>query len=311
MFERFSTGLEVRAEGRTLRGIVLKYGDVSPSHRERFEPGSIRFADAVHADLFHDPERAFAWMPGGGLTVTQGREAVAMTADVPPIPAGDRALVEVRSGRATGLSVEFRAEAERREGGIRVVERAVLHGIGLVKNPSYHQSTVEARAVANPWIRAQWKARKAGACDCQGPDCQTVSFLPGAFTESLNDGREILALAGSNRPLASRKKGTLEIAEMENGDIAVSVDELAAATEIGKSVAGEAKATRVVARPWVDVEASTFSESGGHREFSKAALRGVIIKPTVSDDGWNEVEIAGAAPVEGRKEERRRLRVYL
>ena len=52
MFERFSAGLEVRAEGRNLTGTVLRYGDVSPSHRERFEPGSIRFADAVHLDLF-------------------------------------------------------------------------------------------------------------------------------------------------------------------------------------------------------------------------------------------------------------------
>ena len=36
--ERRTFGTEVRAEGRRLSGVVLAYGDVSPSHRERFEP---------------------------------------------------------------------------------------------------------------------------------------------------------------------------------------------------------------------------------------------------------------------------------
>ena len=42
---------EIRVEGRKLTGVVMRYGEVSPSHKERFEPGSLRMADAVHLDL--------------------------------------------------------------------------------------------------------------------------------------------------------------------------------------------------------------------------------------------------------------------
>ena len=89
MPERRFTGVELRAEGRRLTGTVMRYGDTSPSHRERFEPGSLRMAEAVHLDLFHDPERAVAWFPGGGLKLDNGRQALAMRAQLPPIPAAD------------------------------------------------------------------------------------------------------------------------------------------------------------------------------------------------------------------------------
>ena len=154
MFERRSQATELRVEGRRLSGVVLTYSDVSPSHRERFEAGSLRMADAIHLDLFHDRERAIAWQPEGGLTLEDGPDALRMVAELPPIPAADRALALIRSGEANGLSVEFRAEAERRESGLRIVEKALLNGIGLVRNPSYTQSRVENREGRRfpPWL---------------------------------------------------------------------------------------------------------------------------------------------------------------
>ena len=62
---------EIRVEGRRLSGVVMRYGEVSPSHKERFEPGSLRMADTVHLDLNHDRERAVAWHPGGGLELSR------------------------------------------------------------------------------------------------------------------------------------------------------------------------------------------------------------------------------------------------
>ena len=100
---------EIRVEGRKLTGTVVRYGEVSPSHRERFAPGSIRMADAVHLDIGHDRERAVAWRPGGGLELADQGEALELTAELPPIPAADRILEEIRGGKVTGLSVEFRA----------------------------------------------------------------------------------------------------------------------------------------------------------------------------------------------------------
>ena len=137
---------EIRVEGRKLTGVVMRYGEVSPSHKERFAPGSLRMADAVHLDLNHDRERAVAWHPGGGLELRDEDGAMILSAELPPIPAADRALDEIRSGKTAGLSVEFRAVKESRSEGVRVIEDAILSGVGLVAQPSYAGSRIEARA---------------------------------------------------------------------------------------------------------------------------------------------------------------------
>lgn len=140
--------IELRADAsaRRISGTVLEFGDVSQSHRERFEPGSVELADAVTLNLVHHRMAAVAWYPGGGLSLEVTDSGIAMAVEVPPTPAGDHALEEVRAGRLPGASVEFKALAQRREGGLRVIERALLRGIGLVPNPSYKQSRVEARS---------------------------------------------------------------------------------------------------------------------------------------------------------------------
>ena len=133
---------EIRVEGRKLTGTVMRYGEVSPSHKERL----LRMADVVHLDLNHDRERAVAWHPGGGLELADRGEALELSAELPPIPAADRALDDIRTGKATGLSVEFRAVKESRVDGVRVIEEAELSGVGLVALPSYEGSRIEARA---------------------------------------------------------------------------------------------------------------------------------------------------------------------
>ena len=143
--ERFLTKDEVRAEGRRLSGIAIKYSDTSASHRERFEPGSLRLDDQVILDWEHDQNRALAWAPDGGLELVDGPDAMRMCATLPPLPAGDRALEEVRAGRVSGLSIRFRPVRERMENGIRIIEEAVLRGIAVTRAPSYTDSRVEAR----------------------------------------------------------------------------------------------------------------------------------------------------------------------
>ena len=137
---------EIRVEGRRLlTGTVMVYGEVSPTHRERFEPGSIRLAGAVHLDLQHDRERVVAYSPGGGLELRDEGGSLELTAELPPIPAADRALDDIRTGKVNGLSVEFRALKVSRVDGVRVIEEAELSGIGIVARPSYQGSRVEAR----------------------------------------------------------------------------------------------------------------------------------------------------------------------
>ena len=82
---------------------------------------------SVHLDLDHDIERVVAWHPGGGLTLDNGRAGAHHARRAcRRFPAADRALAEIRAGRVNGLSVEFRAVKESRDGEIRVIEQAEL-----------------------------------------------------------------------------------------------------------------------------------------------------------------------------------------
>ena len=140
------SNIEVRNEGRRLMGNIMLYGEISPSHRERFEVRSLHPDSNVVLNLEHDEMVAIAWHPGGGLTLENDERSMRMVAELPPIPSADAALRYVRTGEFSGLSVEFVALRERRDAdGIRVVEEAVLKGVGLVKNPSYDSALVEAR----------------------------------------------------------------------------------------------------------------------------------------------------------------------
>ena len=75
------------------------------------------------------------------------RTAMRMTATLPPLPAGDKALEEVRSGQGDGavdpLPSGPRAHGERHSG---LSRRPILRGIAITRAPSYTDSRVEARA---------------------------------------------------------------------------------------------------------------------------------------------------------------------
>ena len=145
-FEHLLVGDEVRAEGRVLSGTVLVYGDRAHSRRELFEPGSLELADAVGLNLGHDRSRILAWAPDGGLELSDEDDAMRMTAKLPPLPFADKVLQDVAAGNRNGLSVEFRAIKERVENGVRIIEKALLRGVGIVSAPDYGASRVEARA---------------------------------------------------------------------------------------------------------------------------------------------------------------------
>ena len=71
--------------------------------------------------------------------------AVKISAPLPNTTAGRDAAENIRTGVWTGLSVEFQAELEKREGGLRRIEKAFLAGAALVDTPSYGDSLVEVR----------------------------------------------------------------------------------------------------------------------------------------------------------------------
>ena len=78
----------------------------------------------------------------GDYELLDGPHALEVRAELPERSA---ALSLVQRKALSGFSIEFHSRAERREGGIKVIERAELTAIALVDRPSYPRSGAEVR----------------------------------------------------------------------------------------------------------------------------------------------------------------------
>ena len=209
-------GCEFRVAGRTLSGTAMRYGDVSPDFRERFLPGAFGEVRSIAVNLQHD--RNVIVVPDALLT--DSPRELRVRAELPP---GSAALNLVRRGALNGFSVEFHAESERRESGIRVIERAVLAGLALVDRGAFPGATAEVRARSGRTLRSKIPYDKFAACECiekmgpgSGGTCVPMvrftklagELMADAFGEA--DRQHMLAVAGNfRRPLGSVSKGTL------------------------------------------------------------------------------------------------------
>lgn len=284
--ERLFSGIELRTEGRRLMGEVMPYGDVSPSHRERFAPRSLHPSENVVLNLEHDEMRAVAWYPGGGLTLENDEQSLRMVAELPRIPAADRALEYVRAGEVSGLSVEFVAQSERRDEGIRVVEDAILKGVGLVRKPSYENALVEARKRLRT-IRGRIPAKKALECRCSPGDCSEALFENGALDEVIDPDqqKDALAVLGEYaNPLGSRKRKTLRFWSDREGGLQFALD--VPDSPRGRALLESMDAADTFARPVLDLDASEFVIESGRATYSKARIRALTFGATDASEGW-------------------------
>ena len=306
--ERFYAGLELRAEGRRLVGPAIRYGEISPSHRERIEPGAFALDDGRTRwlDVAHDPERVIAYTGGGGLELRNGPHALEVSATLPRIPAADRALADIQAGKLRGFSVEFHAKGERRESGIRVVERADLVGVGLVGNPSYQKNTIEVRARG---ARGSIPFNKKLACECQKGACDTVD-IQGV---ELPTDRDVIAVAGNYaRAIGSVKRGTLKLETTAKG-LQVELTGDALATPAGRELVEMSAAVPLYARPIFIQELSAYTEAGDVAVYQRMAVKAILIGSTDHNAGWPELEFgeqrrdAKPAPVTKPKGARRWL----
>ncbi len=307
--ERIEHGplVEFRSDGRRLIGTALHFGEVSPSHRERFAPGSVRLDDRLRwLDLDHDQTRVLAHT-GSRLDLRVDGRGVYLEADLSPrLPLLDAAMESVRSRERTGLSIEFRAREERREGGIRVVERADLYGVGLVRPPSYEGDRVEARQ--RPLTGRVPYGRRL-YCECQTGACRDALFERGAFEAYVQGDQqagEVLATAGGfDSAFASLSRGTLRIHDDPEG-LRVVIARKALETPTGKRVLDLLGAVPVRMRPLIDEASSTASKRSIQgvetNVYRRAALRGFLFRPVAGDraDEWPEVELADEKPPERR-----------
>ena len=270
---------EFRSEGRRLLGDIMPYGDVSPSHSERFEPRSLRPDSNVVLNLEHDEMRAVAWYPGGGLTLENDEHALRMVAELPPLPAADAALRFVRTGEVSGLSLEFVCLRETRDQGIRVVKEAILKGVGLVRHPSYENAVVEARKRLQT-LRGRIPAKKVLECRCSPGDCTEAIFESGSLDSAIDPDqqKDALAVLGEfANPLGSRKRKTLRFWSDKKGGLEYALD--VPDSPRGRALLESMDAADVIARPVLDTAAgaSEFTLEGGRATYTKARIRGFAV----------------------------------
>ena len=147
MADEFRCAIELRADesmaspGR-LVGTLLTYGQRAGDRAELFEPGALTWpANGIVLRRQHVREAPIARV----IPELRGNDVV-IDYPLPDTTAGRDAAIEVRNGTLPGLSLEFRATAQRYVGGLRRISAAILTGAGLVDDPSYKGSRVEVRA---------------------------------------------------------------------------------------------------------------------------------------------------------------------
>ncbi len=303
--ERTLRPLELRAEGRRLEGTILKYGETSPSHQERFLPGAFDLSGGPTRwlDYRHDRTRVLAHTEGGGLVLRDSPDSLLLEAELPALPLSERALDEIASGALQGLSIEFRAESESREGNIRVVEKADLAGIGLVASPSYPASRVETRAAGTLSTRIPYDSPLACECYGRGQSGETGKGMTATveFEEGSLELPEDLVAIWKNfaAPLASTRKGTLRIGQGRGGlDIELDIP----STTWGEDIVTASAGVEIYAHPLFDaseIEATEFVRDGQNiARISRVPVRAILVGPTPNSRGWPEVDIT---PSEDRR----------
>lgn len=146
MLETIHLRAEIRATAskRKIEGLVIPYGEISPSHRERFAPGSLRVAPRGVVNVGHDRAQAISGWPGAA-TFREVAGGLLGEITVDDSPEGRQAIADVLAGKLAGWSVEFNHAQSETVNGIREVREAVLVGLGLVRAPSYPDTSVNLR----------------------------------------------------------------------------------------------------------------------------------------------------------------------
>ena len=136
----YRTDEDRQSPGR-LTGVLMPYGTQASDRMERFTAGSLHWPPGgIILNESHDRKS-----PIIRITPEERDGAVYIDVRLPDTMRGRDAATSVRNCTLQGLSVEFMAEAEDREAGIRVITRAALLGAGLVTDPSYVDAAVQIR----------------------------------------------------------------------------------------------------------------------------------------------------------------------
>ena len=298
----------ITIDGRTLKGAVMPYGEtafIPGIGLERFEPGSLVFDDVI-LNVQHDRNRPIA-RTDGGLELVDDATALRMVAQIADTRDGLDALANVKNRILRGLSVEFDALDEFRDRNIRIIKRALLNGIGLVDRPAYEGAIVHTRARGYTYkVQSQIPTKKKLACDCvKYEKGDYVYFRNSAALRKGAEGYKEILLVNRNysKPLASKKRGTLDLNATDEGlQITANIPE-----ELAAPVVAQATAVPIYARPLLDESKSDMELDGDTVYFNHAEIRAILLGTTDRADGWNPITIERNEQQRREYEQRQRL----
>ena len=286
------SGLEFRVVGRTLTGTVLRYGDISPTHKERFSPGAFAPVPEVPLRMQHDPSMEV--LPAGRFILSDTPRALEIRAELPETSA---ALALVKKGLLSGWSVGFNAIDEHREGGIRVVSKSMLREISIVDSPSYPDSTAEVRARGDRGgrlgtMRGRVPIDKEVECRCSPGDCTSAVFEAGSLDGAV-DKNEVLAITNEFADvIASKRREGVRFWRAQDGSLEYAID--IPKTDRGKAMLDTLKVAEVFGRPVIDRELSELVVEGAVARYKRAEIRAILLNPTDAAKGWEPVRMTTA-----------------
>ena len=154
MIEYRYAAMEASPGGRNVAGIAMRYGErttIDGKFVEEFRPGAFAPIGDVVLNWMHDRAKPLARTgEHGGLQLADSATELRVAATLPETTLADDAVELIRRGVFRGLSIEFRSIRESTVGGVRVIEKALLSGIGIVDRPAYSNAEVQARMAMEP-----------------------------------------------------------------------------------------------------------------------------------------------------------------
>ena len=149
MIEYRYAAMEATPGGRRVAGVAIRYGEratIEGKFVEEFRPGAFAPIGDVILNWQHDRNKPLARTgEHGGLQLADSATELRVAATLPETTLADDAVELIRRGVFRGLSIEFRSIRESTVGGVRIIEKALLSGIGIVDRPAYSNAEVQAR----------------------------------------------------------------------------------------------------------------------------------------------------------------------
>lgn len=302
--------------GRTLTGIVITYGEISPEFREVVRAGAFgNLPDSMPVNVQHDPR-----LPASDRAIlNDSPDALTLRAELlPPLPGRPMGGAEwlTRQGALTGLSMEFNTLESTMDGdGNNVVLRAELLGLGLVDSPAYPSSRIQLRQRQRlTTLRGVIPAGKVLDCRCGPGDCLSAVFEAGAMDSIIapEHARDLLAVIGDYKgAVASTKRKSVRFWQDGEGGLQLAVD--IPNSERGRDLLETMQSVDIFARPVIDTAASTFVMDGTTAVYSAVETRALTLGATDAAVGWvalreaidDDLPIRAAEPP--KKRPRRRI----